>query len=114
MEPLLRKIGRRGGLFGLFFSRPLYETTTPVELDDEIVPAGFITDLVSSPWWGRPFLPRKKMQWPALRHDMRLTLQKWKSRTTINAQFYSEMLEEGVPKFIAWVAWRAVELNLKR
>ncbi len=79
-----------------------------------VVPAGFETDLVSSPWWGRFLLPLRKMNRPALRHDMRRKLQLKKSLKVIDKQFYQEMLEEGVPGLTAWLAWQAVKLNSNR
>ena len=111
MIPALEKIDRMGGLFGLFFSRPRYRTLEPVELDGEIIPAGYITDLVSAPWWAREFLPLQHLKLPALKHDMRRTLQTIKPLEEIDKQFYDEMLEAGISKILSFILWKLVRLN---
>ena len=110
----LVKIGRTGGLFGVIFSRPVYRTTEPVDLDGETIPAGYITDLVSSPWWARWMLPLAHMRTPALRHDMRRRLQRHKSLAQIDGQFREDMRLAGVPEPVRTLAYWAVRTNKNR
>lgn len=110
----LEKVGRTGGLFGLLFSRPLYDTKDPFEVDGVIVQPPYRTDLVSAPWWGRPFLPLKRMRLPALRHDWRRKHQLRRSTRVIDDDFHTDLLAAGVSPLVAWICWRAVRTNDNR
>lgn len=110
----LEKVGRTGGLFGELFSRPLYRTTSPFEVDGVIVPPGYRTDLVSAPWWARPLLPLKPMRVPAFKHDWRRRNQPHRSLEAIDADFHADLLTAGVWPPIAWLCWQAVRLNQNR
>ncbi len=110
----LEKIGRAGGLFGIFFSRPYYRTLDAFEVDGVIVAPGYETDLVSAPWWARPFLPLARMKTPALRHDMRRRLQRHKSLAQIDGQFREDMRLAGVPEPVRSIAYWAVRTNTNR
>lgn len=63
----------------------------------EMVPAGFVTDLASIPWWGRwlfnPDDPATAK--PAIVHDW-LLKQGWEQRAAAG-EFYAAMLANGVP-----------------
>ena len=110
----LRKVGRTGGLFGVFFKRPVYDTAQPVDLDGVIVPAGFRTDIVSGPWWVRWLLPNDHMRDAAIRHDMRRKLQAWRSLESIDRAFRGELIAANTRPFWAWICWQAVRTNNSR
>ena len=110
----LRKFGRTGGLFGVFFKRAVYLTAEPVNLDGVIVPAGFPTDIVSGPWPVRWLLPNDHMRDAAIRHDMRRKLQTRRLLDDIDHDFYDELLAANTVRFWAWVCWQAVRLNNNR
>ena len=110
----LVKVGRTGGLFGELFSRPLYDTTDPFEVDGVVVKPPYRTDLVSAPWLARPFLPLKRMRLPALRHDWRRKNQPLRSTRAIDDDFRTDLLAEGVWPIVAWICWRAVRTNHNR
>lgn len=114
MTTELEKIGRTGGLFGVVFSRPVYRTLDIVVLDGEIVPAGYVTDLVSAPWWVRWMLPLRHMMMPAIRHDMRRRLQRCKPLWTIDLQFFEDMHRARVAEPAKTLAWLGVRTNANR
>jgi len=110
----LRKVGRSGGLFGVFFRRANYVTDEPVDLDGVIVPAGFPTDIVSGPWPVRWLLPTDHMRDAAIRHDMRRKLQTSRSLESIDRTFHDELIAANTRPFWAWVCWLAVRTNNNR
>jgi len=93
----LVKIGRAGGLFGIFFSRPYYRTLDAFEVDGVIVAPGYETDLVSAPWWARPFMPLKHMRDAAFRHDWRRKNRHDLSLEQIDDMFKGDLRAAGVP-----------------
>lgn len=110
----LKKVGRTGGLFGELFSRPLYRTLDAFEVDGFTVPAGYLTDLVSAPWWARTFLPLKAMRRAAIRHDWRRKHRLDLSTSQTDDMFRADLIEDGVSRFWAWVCWLAVRTNKNR
>ncbi|MCA0358739.1 MAG: DUF1353 domain-containing protein [Proteobacteria bacterium] len=110
----LVKVGRTGGLFGELFTRPLYDTCDPFEVDGVTVKPPYRTDLVSAPWWARPVLPLKKMRRAAIRHDWRRKNQPHRSTRAIDDDFRTDLLADGVSPFVAWICWRAVRTNKNR
>ena len=93
----LEKIGRAGGLFGVIASRPYYRTLDPMPVDGVIVPPGYETDLVSAPWYARPFMPLKHMRDAALRHDWRRKHRADLSLRQIDDMFLEDMRAANVP-----------------
>lgn len=110
----LEKVGRTGGLFGELFSRPLYRTLDPFEVDGVIVPPGYLTDLVSAPWWARPILPLKAMREAAFKHDWRRKNRLDLALETTDELFHADLLSDGVAPFWAFVCWQAVRTNNNR
>lgn len=110
----LEKVGRTGGLFGEFFTRPLYETLDPFEVDGVTVPPRYRTDLVSAPWWARPFLPLKAMREAAFKHDWRRKHRLDLTTRQTDDLFRADLLAAGVSPPLAWICWRAVRTNTNR
>lgn len=110
----LEKIGRTGGLFGEFFSRPLYRTLDPFEVDGIIVLPGYQTDLVSAPWWARPVMPLRRMRDAAMKHDWRRRNRHDLSLTQIDDLFRDDLKAAGVAPPWRWICRAAVGLNKRR
>lgn len=116
--PRLIKTGKRLGGFQIwkwrFATRPEYETDEDFEHDKIKVPRGFKTDLVSAPWYLRPFMPLRHMAVPALLHDIlrRFFLDMHIDET--DRRFYRYMKECGVPQPYRTLAYWAVRTNKNR
>ena len=110
----LEKVGRRGGLFGVIASRPYYRTLDPMLVDGVLVPPGYETDLVSAPWWARPFMPLKHMRDAALRHDWRRKHRADLSLRQIDDMFLDDLIAAGVPWPWPGICRWAVGMNKNR
>ncbi|PIB91303.1 DUF1353 domain-containing protein [Caulobacter sp. FWC2] len=115
MEPVrLKKVGRTGGLFGEVFTRPLYRTLDPFEVDGVMVEPGYLTDLVSAPWWVRPFMPLRHLREPALKHDWRRRSRADLSLVAIDDLFAADMRAAGVAQPWRFLCRWAVGTNTNR
>lgn len=81
-------------------------------IDDDIInidiPKGFVTDFASTPkslWWF--FGPIGIHIIPAVVHDF-IYSQKLFSREVADKLFYDSIISYGVPKFKAWIVYKAV------
>lgn len=114
---LIKTTERLGGivLFNKrFFTRPVYVTDEHFIHSDICVPKGFRTDLVSAPWYCRPFLPLKMLAGPAILHDILrrdfLDMAKWKT----DLKFLEYMYEFNVPEPWKTLVWLSVRKNNTR
>ena len=73
------------------------------------IPAGFVTDGASSPWYARWLIPRRgKYTFAAYIHDHCL---KTMSRREAALKFYKALVVLGVPKWKRRLMYRAVRTN---
>lgn len=116
--PRLIKTGVRIGGFCIgpwrFATRPEYETDEEFEYDGIRVPKGFKTDLVSAPWFLRPFMPLKHMAIPAILHDILRRLFPWLSCKETDKRFRRYMKEFGVAQPWRTLAYWGVRTNKNR
>lgn len=105
------KIGRTRKWFG----RPIYRTTAEIPLGDgTVIPAGFETDLVSSPAVVKWLLPNDHLEIPAIKHDFRRKhrpdLSLWKT----DLAFLDDMHDANVAEPARTLCWLATRLNKNR
>ena len=122
--PALAKTGERAGGFRLgpwrLGSRPLYRASAWRYASPTIaglvveIPDGFLTDLVSAPWWGRWLLPLRHLAVAALVHDRLRRDHPHLSLEAIDALMLLVMIETGAPEPWRTIVWLAVRTNNNR
>ena len=94
-----------------------YNTATPeiwklledYSRDDIVVPAGFITDLASTPRFAWAFFPRwGRYAEAAVVHDYLCVLGLGYTAKQIDTIFYRHMVEDGAAHWRAFIMWTAV------
>lgn len=117
MPALVKIPGRVGGwrIFGFVLgSRPLYASSQEFRYGGARIPAGFTTDLVSAPWFARPFMPLRHLAACALYHDYLLRMRPDLSLRTCDARFLVAMKFFGVPQPWRSICYGAVRTNRNR
>lgn len=116
--PTLIKTGVRVGGFKVgpwrLGSRPVYEVGEEFTHDGITVPKGFKTDLVSAPWFLRPFMPLQHMAVPAILHDILRRLFLWLSLQETDKRFRRYMRDFGVAQPWRTLAYWGVRTNRSR
>lgn len=122
--PALVKTRQRVGGFRLgpwrLGSRPLYRASAwryaSPTIDGLVIeiPDGFLTDLVSAPWWARPFMPLRALAVAALIHDWLRRMAPHLPLEVIDALMLLAMIEIGVPEPWRTIVWLAVRTNNNR
>jgi len=96
-----------------------WELITPLEyvtLDGRkiVTRAGYLSDLASFPRMVRPVLNahRPTTRRPSAMHDFIYTDQTHRfTKREADQIFYDALLEEGTPRALAWLLWRAVQIG---
>lgn len=122
--PSLVKTAKRVGGFRFgpwrLFTRPVYRASgwrfASLSIAGLVVevPEGFLTDLVSAPWWARPFMPLRHLAVAALIHDRLRQAYPHLSLEAIDALMLLVMIETGVPEPWRTIVWLAVRTNNNR
>lgn len=94
-----------------------YTWVRPEGVKKIVVPKGFVTDQASVPKWVLPFIVDNtgKITDAAVPHDygyVVLRKEGW-SRAAVDEMFRDAMLEAGMAKPRAYIAWAGVRLNVK-